>query len=194
MISRGNIYLLLVFTAVASIVLGMGMPAVPAYLFLAILAAPAIIKMGVPPLPAHLFVFYFSTLSFITPPVCPAIYVAATIGRTALFPTAFSAMRMAISAYIVPFIFVLSPAFILMGNVNDIVIVILRSMSGLVALMVAMQGYIFFFEKALTIPERILFLIGAVGLILNNSLGNIIAIGIIVFLLFWEWRKKRREN
>ena len=193
-LSMGNIYLLLLLTAIASTMLGMGMPAVPAYLFLAILAAPAMIKMGIPPLPAHLFIFYYSTLSFISPPVCPAIYVAASIGRTALLPTAFAGMRMAIAGYIVPFIFVLNPAFILMGSVNDIVIVVARNMLGFVVLVIGIQGHLFLFERVLTLSKRILFVAGAVGLMVNNSFSNIVALGIIISLLLWEWRKKRGEN
>lgn len=187
-LSRGNIYLLLLLTAIASTLLGMGMPSIPAYLFLAVLAAPAMIKLGILPLPAHLFVFYFSTLSFITPPVCAAIYVAASIGRTKLMPTAFAGMKMAISAYIVPFIFVLNPAFLLIGNINDVIIVVFRTLLGLVFMMVGIQGYLL---NRLPIPKRILFLIGAVGLMVNNLVSNIIALGIIVSLLLWEWRERR---
>ncbi|MFC2013630.1 TRAP transporter permease, partial [Chloroflexota bacterium] len=78
-VSGGNTYLLLLLTAVASIILGMGMPVTASYIILAVLAAPALVQTGLEPLAAHLFIFYFAMLSFITPPVCVAVYIASPI-------------------------------------------------------------------------------------------------------------------
>ncbi|HEY5572998.1 MAG TPA: TRAP transporter fused permease subunit, partial [Anaerolineales bacterium] len=99
----GNFFLLLVLAAVAAGILGMGMTVTAAYILVVILVAPALVQLGIDPLTAHMFVFYFAVLSFLTPPVCLAVYAAAAIGGTNLLRTAFQAMRLAIVAYVVPF-------------------------------------------------------------------------------------------
>lgn len=188
-ISKGNIYFLLLLSAIVSTILGMGMPSVPAYLFLAILAAPSLVNAGLKPLAAHLFVFYFSILSFITPPVCPAVFVASSIAGSKIIPTGFTAIRIGIAAYIVPFIFVFYPPFLLMGNIGVIgVLSLVKIFLGLFMIPIAFQGYLF---CRLNLPKRILFCFGAIGLLVSNLIINIIALFLILCLLFWEWRQRR---
>ena len=112
---------LLALAAVVSIVLGMGLPTIGVYIMLAILVAPALVKVGVPPLAAHLFILYFGMMSLITPPVAPAAYVAAAIAGSPSMATGWTAMRFGWSSYIVPFLFVYSPAILMQGSVLDIV-------------------------------------------------------------------------
>ena len=108
---------LLVLAAVVSIILGMGLPTIGVYIMLAILVAPALVKVGVPPLAAHLFILYFGMMSLITPPVAPAAYVAAAIAGSPSMATGWTAMRFGWSSYIVPFLFVYSPAILMKGSV-----------------------------------------------------------------------------
>ena len=106
----------LVLTMMAGIVLGMGMPTTPAYIVQAALLIPALIKLGVMNVAAHMFVFYFSTISAITPPVAMAVYAAAGIGGAKLWPTGLWAMRIAATGFIVPFMFVYGPSLLFIGS------------------------------------------------------------------------------
>ncbi len=105
-LSGGNLYVLLFFVMVAAIVLGMGIPTAATYVLLAITAAPAIINFGIPALVAHLFVFYFATISMITPPVALASMAAANIAKAGYWRTGAIGMLLALTAFIVPFMFV----------------------------------------------------------------------------------------
>ena len=112
----GYLLLLLFITAIVCLLLGMGMPTTAIYGMMAVLVAPGLINLGVQPLAAHLFVFYFALMSFITWPVCIAIYIAAPMAGAPILKTALTAMRLGVVGFIVPFIFVLSPALLLQGS------------------------------------------------------------------------------
>ena len=103
-IGQSNALLLLVLTAIVSIILGMGMPTTAVYVLLAVLVAPGLAKLGIVPIAAHLFIFYFGMLSMVTPPVCMASYAAASIGKTDPVQTGWEAMKLCSIAYIVPFL------------------------------------------------------------------------------------------
>jgi TRAP transporter 4TM/12TM fusion protein len=152
---------LLVLAAVVSIILGMGLPTIGVYVMLAILVAPALVKVGVDPLAAHLFILYFGMMSLITPPVAPAAYVAAAIAGAPSMATGWTAMRFGWSSYIVPFLFVYSPAILMKGSVWDIAVVTLTSLFGIWLICAAMVGY---FTRVLPWPPRIGFV--AAGLML----------------------------
>lgn len=114
--SGQNVFLLAIITALISVVLGMGMPTVGVYILLATLVAPALVEIGIPVVAAHLFVFYFGLLSMVTPPVALASFAAANIAGAHAWRTSLTAMRLAWPAYIVPFLFLFSPALILEGT------------------------------------------------------------------------------
>jgi len=156
-----SLILLLVLAAVVSIILGMGLPTIGVYVMLAVLVAPALVKVGVPPLAAHLFILYFGMMSLITPPVAPAAYVAAAIAQAPSMATGWTAMRFGWSAYIVPFLFVYSPAILMQGSVIDIVAVTVTSLFGIWLICAAMTGY---FARTMNWKLRILF--AAAGIML----------------------------
>ncbi|HZA68002.1 MAG TPA: TRAP transporter large permease subunit, partial [Geminicoccaceae bacterium] len=110
-----SVLILLLLAAVASIVLGMGMPTVGVYVLLATLVAPALEQLGLDRMAAHLFVLYFGMLSMITPPVALAAYAAANIAGADPWRTSLHAVRLGWTAYVVPFLFVASPALLLIG-------------------------------------------------------------------------------
>jgi TRAP transporter 4TM/12TM fusion protein len=130
-VAQQSLLLLLVLAAIASIVLGMGMPTVAVYVLLAALVAPAMSKSGVDPLAAHLFVLYFGMMSFVTPPVAVAAFAAASIGKTDPFRTGFESMRFGWVAYIVPFLFVYSPTLIMKGDPLHITIDFITAVAGI---------------------------------------------------------------
>ena len=160
-LGSNNLVLLLVLAAVVSIILGMGLPTIGVYVMLAVLVAPALVKVGVPPLAAHLFILYFGMMSLITPPVAPAAYVAAAIAQAPSMATGWTAMRFGWSSYIVPFLFVYSPAILMQGSIVDIVTVTITSLFGIWLICAAMTGY---FTRVLPFQKRILF--AAAGIML----------------------------
>ena len=157
-----SLVLLLVLAAVVSIILGMGLPTIGVYVMLAVLVAPALVKVGVPPLAAHLFILYFGMMSLITPPVAPAAYVAAAIAQAPSMATGWTAMRFGWSSYIVPFLFVYSPAILMQGSVVDIVAVTLTSLFGIWLICAAMTG---FFTRVLPLGMRVLFALAGIMLL-----------------------------
>src|SRR5438477_255110 len=121
-----NLLLLLIICAVTNIVLGLGLPTLAVYVMLAILVAPALVKVGVPAMAAHLFILYFGIMSLITPPIATAAFVAATIAKTDPMAAGWTTMRFGWASYIVPFLFVYSPALIKRASFGTIVLVLLH--------------------------------------------------------------------
>ena len=142
-VAGGNVLLLLLLTAVVSILLGMSLPTTVVYVTLAVLVGPALAQLGIVPLAAHLFLFYFGMLSLITPPDCLATYAAAAIARADFWKTGWTGMRLGIVAYLVPFVFVLHPALILHGAPADIVVTLVTSALGVILLSIGCVGYLF---------------------------------------------------
>ena len=132
----GNQYGLLVMlllTGLVAIILGMGMPTAAVYIVLSVVLAPAVIEMGVPILAAHLFIFYFGLLSMITPPVAVASFVAAGIAKASLWRTSFTAIKLGIAAYLLPFLFVFNDSLLFKGSGFEILLIFLTCLvSGLI--------------------------------------------------------------
>ena len=149
--AAGNLFVLLVLTAIVSILLGMSLPTTVVYVTLAVLVGPALAQLGVDPLAAHLFLFYFGMLSLITPPDCLATYAAAAIAKADFWRTGWTGMRLGIVAYIVPFVFVFHPALIGKGSWVEIGAGVLTAAAGVVLLSIACVG---FFTRRLSWPRR----------------------------------------
>jgi len=156
-----NLLALLVICAVTNIVLGLGLPTLAVYVMLAILVAPALVKVGVPAMAAHLFILYFGIMSLITPPIATAAFVAATIAKTDPMAAGWTAMRFGWASYIVPFLFVYSPALIMRGSALEIGLVMILSIAGIWFVCAAFTGYAL---RVMPVPLRIAF--GAAGLLL----------------------------
>jgi TRAP transporter 4TM/12TM fusion protein len=152
----------LVLTMVAGVVLGMGMPTTPAYIVQAALLIPALIKLKVPLVAAHMFVFYFSTLSAITPPVALAVYAAAGIGGTNLWKTGVAAVKAGATGFIVPYMFVFGPTLLMIGGWWEITLSLVTAVIGVFCLATGLQGW---FLRKTTLLERGLLLIAALLLI-----------------------------
>jgi TRAP transporter 4TM/12TM fusion protein len=190
-----SLVLLLILAAVVSIILGMGLPTIGVYVMLAVLVAPALVKVGVQPLAAHLFILYFGMMSLITPPVAPAAYVAAAIAQAPSMATGWTAMRFGWSSYIVPFLFVYSPAILMQGSVVDIVAVTATSLFGIWLICAAMTGY---FTRVLSVPSRFLFALAGIMLLSPHQASelmlwiNVAGAIIGVALIAREMRATRR--
>jgi TRAP transporter 4TM/12TM fusion protein len=140
-IGGGSPAALLLLAAAIAIVLGMGMPTVGVYVLLAALVAPALTEVGIPPLAAHLFVLYFGMMSMTTPPVAVAAYAAASIGQADFMKTGLAGVRFGWSAYIVPFLFVMSPNLLMQGHWFDITLACVTATMGIYLVSVGMVGF-----------------------------------------------------
>lgn len=166
LIAGGNLFLILAMAAVISIILGMGMPTLGVYLLLATLVAPSMVELGVQPMAAHLFALYFGMLSMITPPVAIAAFAAANVAGTHPMPTAMAATRFGWSAYIVPFLFVLSPELLMEGTVISILWTFATACIGIWFTSAGITGY---FVGRLTLLYRLLFIVAGLSLMLPAS-------------------------
>jgi TRAP transporter 4TM/12TM fusion protein len=140
--SGGDLTLLLILSAVAGLVMGMGMTLLAVYIFLAVVLAPALVMAGIPELSAHMFILYVGMLSYITPPIAMAAFPAAVLAKTSPMKVACSAARMGAGKYILPFLFVLDPALLLIGTTTEIVIAFVTTLFGLFIISAALEGYL----------------------------------------------------
>jgi TRAP transporter 4TM/12TM fusion protein len=137
-----NVYVLLVMGAITSFVFGMGMTITACYIFLAIVLAPPLVAAGFDPVAVHLFMLYWGMVSFITPPVALAVFVAAGIAGAAPMRVGTHAMRLGSVLYVVPFFFVLNPALILRGSAAEIAVVVATALVGILLIAAALEGYL----------------------------------------------------
>ncbi|MBU1156571.1 MAG: TRAP transporter permease [Proteobacteria bacterium] len=180
--SGGSLILSLVFVMIASLVLGMGLTTSAAYILTIILAGPVLVDLGVAPLAAHMFVFYYACLSCITPPVALAAFAAAGLAGSKPFATGFESMRLAIIAYIVPFIFVYHPVLIWQGAWWAIALSFVSATLGCVAIGSAVMG---FMNYRLNLLLRLALLAAAFGLIMpgvqSDLLGGALLAAVYLF-------------
>lgn len=139
--SGGNLTLLLLLSAVAGLIMGMGMTLLAVYIFLAVVLAPALVMAGVPELSAHMFILYIGMLSYITPPIAMAAFPAAVLAKTSPMKVACSAARMGAGKYILPFLFVLDPALLLIGTPTQIVTAVVTALFGMFIISASLEGY-----------------------------------------------------
>ena len=141
-LAGNNIYVLLVMGAITSFIFGMGMTITACYIFLAIVLAPPLVSAGFDPVAVHLFMMYWGMVSFITPPVALAAFVAAGIARTAPMQVGVQSVRLGSAMYFVPFFFVLNPALILRGSAWEITVVVTTAVFGIYFIASALEGYL----------------------------------------------------
>ncbi|MTI17653.1 TRAP transporter fused permease subunit [Rhodobacteraceae bacterium RKSG542] len=156
-----NVFLLLFFMMLASLVLGMGLPTSAAYILIVAIAAPTLIEAGVTPIAAHLFILYFGVFSAITPPVAISSYAAAGLAEASPMTTSLHAFRLSIPAFVVPYLFVYHNELLLIGAPMDIAVQII---SGAVAMVFLASGLAGCFHKRFGIAHRIFMLIASFGL------------------------------
>jgi TRAP transporter 4TM/12TM fusion protein len=140
-VAAGSLFVTLALTMVACIVLGMGLPTVAAYVVLATLVPASLIRLGVPDVAAHLFIFYFAILSAITPPVCTGAYVAAGIARADPIETGFTALRLGLIVFLLPFAFVYEPALLMIGSPVQIVLHVATCVLGIGCWAYGLEGW-----------------------------------------------------
>jgi TRAP transporter 4TM/12TM fusion protein len=180
----------LIFTMLASLVLGMGVPTTANYLITSTITAPAVVQLGVPMLAAHLFAFYFGIIADITPPVALAAYAGSAIARSNPFRTGLTASRIAIAAFIIPYIFALNPVMVLIGATPlKVLQILLTSLAGMLGIGAAMEGYFLGLAKPW---ERVLYLSGGLLLIDPAFLTDVLGILLIGLALLLQYLRGRR--
>ncbi|HZG72420.1 MAG TPA: TRAP transporter permease [Chondromyces sp.] len=171
----------LMLTMVAALILGMGSPTTANYVITSTIAAPAIILLGVPDLPAHLFVFYFGIIADITPPVALAAFAAAGVSGGEPIKTGFYSARLAIAAFIIPYIFVLSPELLMIDTTWYYLIwVVFTALAGMMAIGAGVIGY---WIRGLNWMERVIGIIGGLCLIYPEGMTDLIGLGLFVLLV-----------
>ena len=162
-VGQGSLFLLLVLTAVVSIVLGMGMPTTAIYLIVATLAAPPLRELGIDPIATDMFVLYYGLLSMITPPVAIAAFTAANLAGARPMKTALLACRYGWPAFVLPFLFVLSPSLLMQGNVLEVAQAVVTAVAGVWLASAGLGG---FFRGPLDLIGRGAFLIAGLALLI----------------------------
>ena len=185
----------LLLTMLCCIVLGMGVPTTANYCIMAATTAPILIRMNVPAMAAHFFVFYFGIVADITPPVALAAYAGSAIAKSNPMKTAFNASKLAIAAFIVPFIFCFSPAMLLIGTTApEVIQIVATSFIGIFAVAAALEGYCF---AKIPLLMRLLLAAGGLMLIYPGALTDLGGLGLvaaILLILFFMGKKQQRQG
>ena len=179
--SGGYLLPALFMTMLCCIVLGMGVPTTANYCIMASTCAPILVEMGVPIMAAHMFVFYFGIVADITPPVALAAYAGSAIARSKPMKTALNATRLAIAAFIIPYIFALNPAMLFIDTTLwEFILIVVTSAVGMFGVSMGLEGYIF---GRLNPPLRVLSIAGGLALIYpglwTDVIGIVVVLGII---------------
>lgn len=187
--SGESLPLALVYTMIASIILGMGLPTTAKYVILSTLAAPALIHLGVLPIAAHIFILYYGVVADITPPVALASYAGGGLAGADPMKTGFTALGVGLAAFIIPYIFVYHPSLLLVGGVSEIVMASITAAIGAVSLAAGLQGWLI---SRASIFERVLFFAIALLLIKPGFVTDLIGIGALLAIVLYQLKKSKR--
>jgi TRAP transporter 4TM/12TM fusion protein len=189
-LAQSSLLLALALTAIAGIVLGMGMPTTPAYIVMTSLLVPAIIKLGAPVPAAHMFAFYFAILSAITPPVALAVYAAASLAKADLWASGLAAVRVGAAGFLVPFAFVYQPAILMIGSWTDILLASVSATLGVFMLAAGLHGYLL---RRLAMAERFWCAAAALMLIDPNVVTDLIGYAMVAAAMAHQYATRTKE-
>jgi TRAP transporter 4TM/12TM fusion protein len=195
-----SLFLALVMTMLLSILLGTGIPTIPTYIITAALAAPALAKLGVPLIASHMFAFYYGIMADLSPPVALAALAAAPIAKENPDKIGWEAMRIALAGYVIPFIFVYSPALMLQAGdpmaaqLGFYGAVALATFKALVAIVLFGMVAIGFLFTRLTLLERLVALGAALCLLGDFPYSDTLGFALTAALMIWQRRQRSRAN
>jgi TRAP transporter 4TM/12TM fusion protein len=188
-LSGGQILPTLIFTMVTSLILGMGAPTTANYVITSTVAAPALLKLGTPLMAAHMFVFYFGIVADITPPVCLAAMAGAAIAKSDPMKTGVNATKLAIAAFLVPYIFIFSPSLLMINaTLLGVVQMTITSITGMVGVGAAVEGW---YWTRMAWWERIMALAAGLMLIDPGTLTDIAGMVLMGLLTLFQYRKAK---
>ena len=188
-LAGGQLIPAMFFTMVTSLLLGMGVPTTANYVITSTIAAPALVQMHVPVLAAHLFAFYFGIVADVTPPVALAAYAGAGIAGANPMTTGVNALKLAIGAFIVPYIFVLAPELLMINaTAVGVITATITAILGMMGLSMSMIG---FCTKHLNVIQRVLFFAGGLCLIYPGTMTDIAGVAIYAITFLWQKRNAK---
>lgn len=192
-IAGGHLIIALVLTMVCCVILGMGVPTTANYIIMATTCAPILIQMGLPVLAAHFFVFYFGIVADITPPVALAAYAGSAIAKAPPMKTALNATRLAIAAFIIPYIFAYSPIMLFIGddvNAINVIRVVITSFGGMFLIAAGLIGFML---QKLNIVLRLVSVAAGLMMIHPGALTDVIGIAILIAILAYQVISEKRH-
>ena len=191
-LAGGQLLPAMFFTMITSLILGMGVPTTANYVITSTIAAPALIQMGVPIMAAHLFVFYFGIIADVTPPVALAAYAGAGISGGNPMKTGVAASKLAVAAFVIPYIFVLSPALLMINTTpGELIWALTTSIIGMIGLGASMIGYFLANANPLI---RLVFFIGGLLMIDPGLFTDAIGFGMLGSAMVFQWMKRKRQD
>jgi TRAP transporter 4TM/12TM fusion protein len=191
-LAQGQLFLTLFFTMITSIILGMGVPTTANYVITSTIAAPALVLIGVPVLAAHMFAFYFGIIADVTPPVALAAFAGAGIAKADPLKTGFNASKLAIAAFLVPYIFVYNPTMLMIDvHAWEIVQIAITSVIGIIGVSAGVAGFLL---TNLSFIERIAFFIGGIMLVTPGTYTDIIGAAILVIGYLIQKKKELAQK
>ncbi len=176
-------------TALAGIILGLGLPTTPSYIVMVALLVPALVKLGAVVPAAHMFAFYFAILSAITPPVALAVFAAASLAKADMWDAGWAAMRVGAAGYIVPFMFIYEPALLLIGPWHVSLLALTSAVLGVIALAASLHGYLM---AALAMWQRAILFVAAILLIAPELVSSLVGGVILLGLAGAQWRQRAK--
>jgi TRAP transporter 4TM/12TM fusion protein len=180
-VSQNSLLFALFLTMIACLILGMGIPTTANYVIMATITAPIVVKMGVPVMAAHMFVFYFGIVADITPPVALAAYAGAAIAKSNPIKTGITATRLAITAFIIPYIFVFSPQMLFIDTTFlQVLQIVVTSCLGMFGLSIGLEGWM---RKHIPLPLRLVAIAGGLLLIHPGLVTDLAGFALIVLVV-----------
>ncbi len=191
-LAGNQVIIALFLTMICCIILGMGVPTTANYCIMAATCAPILIRMGVPDVAAHFFVFYFGIVADLTPPVALAAYAGAAIAQANPMKTAITSTKLAIGAFVVPYVFAMNPAMLLVDtSAWEVVLISITSLIGIFAVSAALEGYLL---KNMSWYQRILSLVGGLLLIIPGAVTDIIGVCLFALVIVVQLIDKKRVS
>ncbi len=180
----------LLFTMLAGIILGMGLPTTAAYIVMAALLVPALAKLGIPTVAAHMFAFYYAIISAITPPVALAVYAGAGLAGSDIWKTGLAAVRIGAPGFIIPFMFAYEPALLFIGSPWFVLMSFITASVGVIMLAGGMIGW---FLRETNIMERIMLLAGAIALIKPGLYTDVVGLILLTLVIVSQKLRKKKS-
>ena len=191
-LANGQIIIALFLTMLCCIVLGMGVPTTANYCIMAATCAPILVRMGVPMVAAHFFVFYFGIVADLTPPVALAAYAGAAIAGANPMKTALQATKLAIGAFIVPYVFALNPAMLFIDTTaSEVILIVITSLVGIFGVSAGLEGYLL---RSASWWERTLSVAGGILLIYPGIITDVIGLALVGLVVVIQILEKRHDN
>lgn len=186
----GNLYIVLIMGALACLILGIGLPTIPAYIIVSVMLAPVLSQMGVPPLTSHMFVFYFGLAAMLTPPECLPVYLVLPLTGSGMWRTGLAATRLGVATFIVPFLFVADPNLLYTNNIQGTAMGLVAAALVTASLAIGLSGYL---ARSVNWPMRILLLAAIVPTM--TPVPFVIKLGAgLPFVLLLLWQLVIRRN